>query len=192
MADKRASKELVKARVRQLVEAFLNGAQSWNVETIVREQQHEPDSPWHLKEGEKELSYSQIRRYADKADRMIAAVDNENIEKHRSRLIRMTRHAYAVAASQRDAGKMIAAIRQEADLRGLRSTDNQGNPTHVNVNVISRIDSLTAQLEAGIQSGILEPGAANRDIQGDHRGIAMDTQGPPTNGEAKAIPDGSG
>jgi hypothetical protein len=126
---KRARKELVDARIRDLLRIILDGAQGWDLCDFVRENEKEDGSPWHLAEGEKPLSYSQIRRYAVKAEKLIA----ESCRASRKRLLRrhlaQRRNLYAKAVLAGDYRTALAALRDEADLEDLypsRKTEHTG------------------------------------------------------------------
>jgi hypothetical protein len=117
---KRAPKELVDARVQDLLRIILDGAEEgWDLCEFVREREAEEGSPWHLAEGEKPLSYSQIRRYAARAERLIA----ESCRASRKRLLRRhlarRRNLYAKACLQGDVRAALACLDSEADLLGL-------------------------------------------------------------------------
>src|SRR2546421_11364180 len=69
----RATKEQVEARVTDLLRILLDGAEAgWDLCEFVREKEAEEGSYWHVAEGAKPLSYSQIRRYVEKAEKLIA------------------------------------------------------------------------------------------------------------------------
>jgi hypothetical protein len=117
---RRASKDLVDARVNDLVQIILAGAVlEFDLCEFVREKEREEGSAWHLAEGEKPLSYSQIRRYAVRAERVIA----ETTRTSRKRLLRKHRarrqHLYALAVQQGDIRAAAAVLKDLAELEGL-------------------------------------------------------------------------
>jgi hypothetical protein len=116
----RASKDLVEARLRDLVEILLDGAEpGWDLCETVREWEQKEGSAWHLAEGEKPLSYSQLRRYAARAEKLIA----ESCRASRKQLLRRhlarRRRLYATAVQQGDTRAALAVLQDEARLEGL-------------------------------------------------------------------------
>jgi hypothetical protein len=116
----KATKALVEARTAELVRIVLDGA-LWPLDICeyVREKQAEVGSCWHVGEGEKLLSYSQIRRYAVKAEKIIG----ESTRIGRKRLLRrhlaQRRSLYAKAVSQGDIRAALACVDSEAKLLDL-------------------------------------------------------------------------
>jgi hypothetical protein len=116
---RRAPKDLADARVRDLLRILLDGAEGWDLCEFVRDAEKEEGSPWHLAEGEEPLSYSQIRRYAVKAEKLIA----ESCRTSRKRLLRkhqaQRRSLYATAVHQGDVRAAAMILKDLADLQGL-------------------------------------------------------------------------
>jgi hypothetical protein len=117
---RRASKDLVDARVNDLVGIILDGAVlEFDLCEFVREKEQEPGTPWALAGGEKPLSYSQIRRYAARAERVIAdstrTSRKRRLRKHLARRDRL----YALAVQQGDIRAALAAADSQAKLEGL-------------------------------------------------------------------------
>jgi hypothetical protein len=117
---RRAMKTEVDARVNDLVNILLDGCElAFDVCEFVREKEREPGSAWFVAEGGKPLSYSQIRRYAAKAERLIADATRTS----RKRLVRKhlarRRHLYAKAVSMGDVRAALACLDSEAELLGL-------------------------------------------------------------------------
>src|SRR5262249_14761776 len=113
-------KELVEARVRDLLRIILDGAEEgWDLCEFVREKEAEPGSPWHLAEGDKPLSYSQIRRYAARAERLIAESCRASHKRLLRRHLARRRNLYATAVRQGDVRAALACLDSEADLLGL-------------------------------------------------------------------------
>src|SRR5215813_6549926 len=81
-----ASKAQVELRLTEIVRVRLDGAKEWDVSEYVREEEQKDGSPWKVQDGETPLSDRQIRRYIERADRLIA----ESTDKDRERLL--TRH----------------------------------------------------------------------------------------------------
>jgi hypothetical protein len=121
---RRATKDLVDARVNDLVQIILAGAVlHFDLCEFVREKEQEPGSPWALAEGETPLSYSQIRRYAVRAERVI----QDTARTSRRRLLRLhqaqRRHLYALAVQQGDIRAAAAVLKDLADLQGLYDSE---------------------------------------------------------------------
>jgi hypothetical protein len=116
----KATKAQVEARVIDLLRVILDGAEKgWDLCEYVREQEQEPASCWHVAEGGKPLSYSQIRRYAEKAEERIV----KSVRTSRKRQLRMhlakRRALYAKAIAQGDIRAALACVDSEAKLCGL-------------------------------------------------------------------------
>lgn len=117
---RQASAAVVRQRVEELVRVLLDGAvESWDVCEFVREQEKEAGSVWEVKEGEKPLSYSQIRRYVVKADKLIADSCRASRKKLLRRHLAQRRNLYAKAVSQGDMRTALAVIDSEAKLLNL-------------------------------------------------------------------------
>jgi hypothetical protein len=116
----RAGKDLVEARVRDLVEILLDGAEpGWDLCETVRGWEQEEGSAWHLAEGEKPLSYSQIRRYAARAEKLIASSCRASRKRLLRRHLARRRRLYATAVQQGDTRAALACLDSEAKLLGL-------------------------------------------------------------------------
>src|SRR5262245_36190965 len=81
----KASKELVRRRVEDLVQPRLDGAFLFSqIREYVIGQSQDEASPWHRPEGKKPLSDTQLRRYVQRADRQI----DKTFDRSRKRLVR--------------------------------------------------------------------------------------------------------
>src|SRR5579884_3175386 len=79
------SKAIITRRTEEVLRIILDGAEvGWDLCEYVREQEKTEGSIWFVAEGEKPLSYSQIRRYAVKAEKLIA----ESCRASRKKLLR--------------------------------------------------------------------------------------------------------
>jgi hypothetical protein len=117
---KRASKAQVDARVNDLVNIILDGAVlEFDLCEFVREREEEEGSPWHLAEGETPLSYSQIRRYAARAEEVIQDTARTNREAQLRTHIARRNHLYALALQQGDIRAAAGVLKDLADLQGL-------------------------------------------------------------------------
>jgi hypothetical protein len=86
---------------------------------FVREQEQTPGSCWHVGEGEAPLSYSQIRRYAAKAEaRILRSVRTSPKRQLRLHLAKR-RNLFAKAVSQGDTRAALACLDSEAKLLDL-------------------------------------------------------------------------
>jgi hypothetical protein len=130
-----SKKELVAARVGELLRITLDGAEDcWDWCEYVREKESDPASPWFVPEGGKPLSYSQIRRYVAKVDRLIAESCRASRKKLFRRHLAKRRNLYAKAVSQGDVRAALAVLDSEAKLFGLFEFD-----------LIRRIEALEKQ-----------------------------------------------
>jgi hypothetical protein len=106
--------------VNDLVQIILAGAVlELDVCDHVRQHEQDPNSPWHLADGETPLSRSQIYRYAAKADALI----RESCRTSRKRLLRThvarRNDLYAEARRQGDVRAAAAVLKDLAELQGL-------------------------------------------------------------------------
>ncbi len=85
MKENRANKEQVKARVGEIAQILLDGATSLDIDAYIDEKQLDPQSVWHVPEGQTGLGYSQRRRYIQRAEAAIA----NTVEKNRNKLFKM-------------------------------------------------------------------------------------------------------
>lgn len=115
----RAQKEQVEARVSELLRIILDGAETWDLREYVREKEREAGSCWHVPEGGKPLSYSQIRRYAARAEKEIGESSRASRGKLIRRHLAKRRNLFAKAVSAGDYRTALAAARDEAELLGL-------------------------------------------------------------------------
>jgi hypothetical protein len=115
----KADKALAARRVDDILRIRLDGAQFWDVREFVREKEKEQGSAWFLADGETPLSESQIRRYQQKADALMA----ESHERSRKKLLRrhlaQRRNLYARATTTGDLRTALACLRDEGELLGL-------------------------------------------------------------------------
>jgi hypothetical protein len=153
----RASKALATLRVEDLAQVRLDGAFLHSqIREFVREREKEPGSPWFLQDGEEPLSDSQLRRYTQRADRLIA----ESFERSRKRLLRrhlaQRRNLYARAVTTGDLRTALASAQDEAKLEGLypatkaELTGKGGAPIVLNIQ-----EEIVASMPAAL-AGIVE------------------------------------
>jgi hypothetical protein len=198
MKRKLPSKECSEARVREIARILLEGAlPHLDIEEYIREKEQEPASPWFVDEtkGQQPLGYSQCRRYIANAEKLIARDCEKDRDKLRGRHIAQRRAIFQKAFAAGDYRCALSAAIDEAKLEGAypQAEDNRKGQPNV-INVINRINAVTAELEASSSTlpRIVESRAAPCDLPGDGRGEPLDTGEVPTNGTAKAIPDGRG
>jgi hypothetical protein len=113
------TKATVDARVDEILRIRLDGAEIWDVREYVREKEQEEGSLWHLPEGEKPLSDSQLWRYMARADKLIEESSHASRKKLIRRHLAQRRNLYAKALSAGDYRAALAVLKDEADLRGL-------------------------------------------------------------------------
>jgi hypothetical protein len=187
MPEKRAGKEQVEARVNDILRIMLDGAQPWDYVEYVREQEAEADTPWHVGEDAKPLTYSQIRRYVNKAEKRIEKAATEDRGRLLRRHLAKRANLYAKAVSQGDLRCALACLDSEARLIGLFPTQDdspvkgRSHGTTV-VNIFERVTLLAEQLK---QLGTLDPGIPPGAVCGDGRGEPLDS--PDAHGEADRI-----
>jgi hypothetical protein len=170
----KATKALVDARVKDLVRILLDGAEpAWDICEFVREQEQQEGSHWSVAAGQKPLSYSQIRRYAAKAEGLIADSARTSRKKLRRRHEAMRLNLYAKAVSQGDIRAASAVLKDLDELLGLypakrtEVTGKGGAPIH------PPLEAIVAALIKAEQAGV--PGDAPNDAPNDEpRGDAGD------------------
>jgi hypothetical protein len=89
------------------------------VREYVREKEAEAGSAWHVAYGEKPLSDAMIRKYQEKADRVVWRSHENSRKKLLRRHLAQRRNLYAKAVSQGDVRAALACVRDEALLLGL-------------------------------------------------------------------------
>jgi hypothetical protein len=145
----KAPKPITEARAADILAILLDGAQSWDLCEYVREQEKKGDSCWFLAEDKKPLSYSQIRRYAARAESMIRDSCRASRKKIFRRHMAQSRNLYAKAVSAGDVRAALSCLNYEAQLTGLLFDDQ----------VIRRLEALEAQQAA--KPGVHSNGALN-------------------------------
>lgn len=115
----RASKAQAQARVEEILSARLDGAEFWDLRELVREKEAEEGSAWHVAEGGKPLSDSQLRRYVARADQLVAESCRASRKKLLRRHLAQRRRLYARAIQTGELGTALSVLRDEAALCGL-------------------------------------------------------------------------
>jgi hypothetical protein len=115
----RADKAQVARRIDDILRIRLDGAEFWDVREFVREKEKEQRSAWFLAEGEEPLSDGQIRRYQQKADRLMLQSHERNRKKLLRRHLAQRRNLYARATTTGDIRTALAVLQDEAKLEGL-------------------------------------------------------------------------
>jgi hypothetical protein len=185
----RPTKEQVKQRTNEIVRILLDGAESWDIEEYVREQEADADSPWHIGAP---ISYCQIRRYVQRAERQIAkASSKENRGRLIHRHLARRRSLYAKAVAQGDIRAALAVLDSEAKLLGLfPQAQERKDAPNVHVNIFDRIATIHEQLKSNGHGRLLESGVAGGDLPGDGGTKPLDTAVSPPHGEAEAVSNG--
>src|SRR5262249_49154062 len=115
----KADKALAARRVDDVLRIRLDGARWWDVRDFVREKEKEEGSAWFVAAGDKPLSDAMIRKYQERADRL---VDQEH-EKSRKRLFRRhvarLNHLYGRATTTGELSVARAILRDLAEMQRL-------------------------------------------------------------------------
>jgi hypothetical protein len=128
----RATKALVEARTAEILRIILDGAETWDFCEFVREKEQEQGSAWFLAEGEKPMSYSQIRRYAVRAEKLIRDSARTSAKRLLRRHMAQRRNLYAKAVNQGDIRAAASILKDLAELQGLypaAKVKHGGDPT---------------------------------------------------------------
>jgi hypothetical protein len=154
----RATDAKIAKRIEELVQVILDGAEAHDLRLYVSEREAEPDSPWALAEGAKPLSDRQIRRYAARAEEVIA----ESCRTSRKRLVRRhlarRRNLYAKAVSAGDLRTALASLSDEAKLLGLYDPPPAPAPKGDPPTSPSAVVALLAARLASIDQAKMPPG----------------------------------
>jgi hypothetical protein len=110
------SKAKVAQRVEELVQVILDGAEPHDLRQYVSDREGQPDTPWTLSKGDKGLSDRQIRRYAERAERVIAESVRTGRRKVMRRHLARRRNLYAKAVNSGDLRTALAVLADEARL----------------------------------------------------------------------------
>ena len=97
----------------------LDGAQFWDVESYVREQEAKGEAPWQIPEGATPLSTRTIWRYIERANALWRKACEENRDKLLFRHLAQRKHIYTKAMAAGDYRTALAAVRDEAELLSL-------------------------------------------------------------------------
>jgi len=115
----KADKALSARRVDDVLRIRLDGAQFWDVVEFVREKERDPESAWHVAEGDKPLSDGMIRKYQERADALMLSAHEKSRKKLIRRHLAQRRHLYAKANLAGDVRGALACLRDEAELLAL-------------------------------------------------------------------------
>jgi hypothetical protein len=115
----KADKAQALRRVDDILRIRLDGAQWWDVRDFVREKEGESGSAWCLAEGEAPLSDGQIRRYQQRADKLLYESHERSRRKLFRRHLAQRRNLYARAVTTGDVRTALACLDSEAELLGL-------------------------------------------------------------------------
>lgn len=121
----KADKALSARRVDDILRIRLDGAQWWDVVEFVREKQQECGSAWFVPEGEKSLSEGMIRKYQEKADRLMVTSHERSRKKLFRRHLAQRQNLYARAVTTGDIRTALACLDSEAKLLGIFPAERQ-------------------------------------------------------------------
>jgi hypothetical protein len=121
--SKRPTKAQVLMRVEEVLAIRLAGAEMPGVREYVREREKDADSPWHLAEGQKPLSDSQLWRYIARADRLMEASIHASRRRHLRRHLARRGELYARAFNAGDYRTALAVLDSQAKLMGLDNAE---------------------------------------------------------------------
>lgn len=172
-------------RIEELLRIRLDGAEWWDIREYVSEKEKEPGSVWELPPDAKPLSDAQLRRYVNKADKLIAESCRSSRKKLFRRHLAQRRNLFAKAVSQGDIRTALAVSRDEAELLGLyppkkiAPTNPKGDKPYGELTDEERwnaLQTLLARMGAGTGDALVdgsdEPGRPLLDgpVPGDDRG----------------------
>lgn len=111
-----ADKALVERRVEDVLRIRLDGAEFWDVREFVRAKEKEPGSNWELPAGGTPLSDGQLRRYQQKADRLVQESFERGRKKHIRQHLAKRRMLYGRAVNAGELATALAILKDEATL----------------------------------------------------------------------------
>jgi hypothetical protein len=117
----KASKALAARRVEDILRIRLDGAEWWDVVQYVRENQSEQGSAWFVADGEKPLSEAMIRKYQERADKLVVASHEKSRKKLLRRHLAQRRNLYARAVTTGELATALRCLDSEALLLGLHT-----------------------------------------------------------------------
>jgi hypothetical protein len=164
----------VMQRVDEVLRIRLDGAQVHDIREYAREK------GW-------DVCDRQLRRYIDRADRLLTRQLEKDRDKLFARHVAQRRALYARALNAADYSVALRVLDSEAELLGLfpekntkKNGENNGPP--IQINVFQRAEDLAQQL----RNRAVDAGVPRSLIPVEHRGEPMDTA--PAHPEAERIP----
>jgi hypothetical protein len=127
--SRRATKVEVLRRTDDVLRLLLEGQEWWGVREFVREKEAEPGSAWFLAEGEPPLSDGMLRRYQQRADKLIFEAHERSRKKLFRRHLARRRYLYSRAVAAGDFRTALACARDEAEMLSLYPPKKTAN-TH--------------------------------------------------------------
>lgn len=115
----KADKALAARRVEDVLRIRLDGAEWWDVVAFVREKEREERSAWFVADGATPLSDGMIRKYQEKADRLVEQPHENSRKKLFRRHLAKRRNLYARAVTTGDLRTGLACLRDEAAMLSL-------------------------------------------------------------------------
>jgi hypothetical protein len=124
------TKRRIQTRNDEILRIRLDGAEFWDVCEYVREKEQEAGSRWETK---RLLSDSQVRRYIQAADKLIAEAAKGTRTQLLNRHLAIRRNLYAKAVNTDDVGTALAVAKDECALLDLYPK-KKPKPLDVNLN----------------------------------------------------------
>jgi hypothetical protein len=115
----KASKTTIAARVEEVLQIILDGAQPWEVRRHVADKEAAGEAPWTIPEGGKPLSERQLTRYVAQAERLMAEACSATRRKRLRRHLARRQNLYAKALALGDVKAALAVLRDTAELEAL-------------------------------------------------------------------------
>jgi hypothetical protein len=199
----KATKEVVRARVDDILRIILDGAFGPQIRQYIAEQEAKGEYPWTIRPGSKPLGERMICRYISDANARMGQVLLTDREEAIKRHIGMRQNLYARSIAKGDERTALACARDMAELLGLypakraEVTGANGAPlTAVATTVVAVADLSDAQRVARIEALV---GIANARAQKqaltldadaiDADGAALDAETDPDTEESREKAD---
>ena len=162
----KADKATVALRVEDLLRVRLAGAALWEMCAYVRAEERNPQSvPWFVTEERPAVSESQIRRYVQRTDDLIAATLERDRQKLLDLHLAQRRSLLARCLARDDFANARGILKDEAELLGLypakktELTGKDGGPLAATVATVELTDAERAAAVATLLARAATPAA---------------------------------
>jgi hypothetical protein len=185
----KATRAIVQQRVEELLRIRLGGAGFWRIREYVRHQEAEKGSPFHLAEGHKPLSDSQLWRYLARAERLIAESCHASRQKLLAQHLAQRQKLFQRAVEKDDQKTALAILDSTAHLAGIWDAEVREALDRLRREILIRFGAQNRS-PGGVEGTRTLAGPAPVDQPGTYTTLpAEERPGPdPTNGPPQSGP----